>query len=144
MRRAVYVDMVLVALLVVSCAGYAPNVLHVQVGEKGPASTRIEIKDGYLERVLSFGDVALRKTGPEGGVQAQVMLSNKGMHDVAFEYRFVWYDRGGYELPGVTAWLPALLGPGEERGFTSVAPARDAVSFRMMVRRPHGVTPTGS
>ncbi len=135
---------VVLAVICVACAGAAPNVLLVQVGDQGPADVRSEINDRYLDAVLGFGEVSIRQTIPGGTVEAQVVLSNKGRADVAFEYRFMWYDKSGFELPGVKAWLPAVLSAGEARGFTSSAPSRDAVNFRLMVRMPHGVTSTGS
>jgi uncharacterized protein YcfL len=76
--------------------------------------------------------------------EAQVILSNISEREVAFEYRFIWYDVRGFELSQVTSWLPAVLGAKEARGFRSTNPNAAATSFKLMVRNPQPVTPTRS
>lgn len=145
MTRNKTVALLVMALgLAASCAGTAPNVLHVQLGPSGPGSTTTEINDGVLGRMLSFQEVTVKQVGGDGTRQVQVTITNTTSRDVAFEYRFVWYDGKGFEVSSLAAWLPAVLGAGESRGFVSTAPGVDAASFRLMVRMPHGVTPAGT
>lgn len=136
--------LVLLAMVVFACAGTAPNILHVQAGPAGVSSRQIEINDRFIERYISFGDISIKPLDSAGLYETQVILANTGDRDVAFEYRFLWYDAGGFELSQVTSWLPAVLGAKETKGFRSTAPVTGASSFKLMVRKPHPVTPTGS
>jgi uncharacterized protein YcfL len=131
-------------VLLGACAGAVPNALHVDLAPLGQPVTRLEINDRFLERNLGFGDVSVRRSEADGALEVQVIIANKWSRDTAFEYRFIWYDSRGFEATHAAPWLPAVLGPKESRGFRSTAPAVDASSFRLMVRMPHGVTPTGS
>lgn len=143
MKRHGSVLMVL-AVLVTACAGTAPNILHVQAGPAGVSSRQVEINDRFIERTAGFGEVAVKSLDAVGLYEARVVLVNDSGRDAAFEYRFIWYDAQGFELPQVTSWLPAALGAGETKGFRSASPGPGAASFKLMVRRPHPVTPTGS
>ncbi|HVN70403.1 MAG TPA: DUF1425 domain-containing protein [Desulfomonilia bacterium] len=128
----------------VACAGTAPNILHVQAGPMGVSSKQVEINDKYLERNLSFGDVAIKPLDGADLFEAQVILKNESSNDLSFEYRFIWYDARGYEVSNVSSWIPAALGGKESKGFRSAAPGPNAAGFRLMVRNPHPVTSTGS
>jgi uncharacterized protein YcfL len=131
-------------LFVVACAGTAPNILNVQAGPMGVSAKQIEINDKYLERNLSYGDVSIRPFDGANSFETQVMLKNESDRDLSFEYRFIWYDARGYEISGVTSWIPAVLGAKESKGFRSAAPGANAAGFKLMVRNPHPVTDTGS
>lgn len=141
-KHAVYLP--LLAVLVLACAGAAPNILNVQAGPMGVISRQIEINDRFIERNISFGEVSIKPLDSAGMFEAQVILSNISERDVAFEYRFIWYDVRGFELSQVTSWLPAVLGAKEARGFRSTNPNAAATSFKLMVRNPQPVTPTRS
>jgi uncharacterized protein YcfL len=135
---------IILSVFMVSCAGTAPNILHVQAGPMGVSSKKIEINDRYLENNLSYGEVSIKPLGAAYSFEAQVMLTNESMKDLAFEYRFIWYDANGYELSTITSWMPAVLGTKESKGFVSVSPSANAAGFKFMVRMPQPVTGTGS
>jgi uncharacterized protein YcfL len=134
----------ILTLFAVACAGTAPNILNVQVGPMGVSAKQIEINDKYLERNLSYGEVNIRSLDAANSFEVQVNLKNESSRDLAFEYRFIWYDSRGYELSGITSWLPAVLGSKESKGFRSAAPGANSAGFKLMVRMPHSVTDTGS
>ncbi|HPI91657.1 MAG TPA: YcfL family protein [Deltaproteobacteria bacterium] len=136
--------LVLLVVLVLACAGTAPNILYVQAGPAGVSSRQLEINDRFIERTVGFGDISISPLDSTGQFETQVILTNLSDRDVAFEYRFMWYDARGFELSNVTSWLPGILGAKESKGFRSVTPAAGASSFKLMVRKPHPVTPTGS
>ncbi len=136
--------LMLLVTMVFACAGTAPNILSVQAGPSGVSSKQLEINDRFIERNVSFGDISIRPLDTAGLYETQVILANESDRDVAFEYRFAWYDAQGFELSQVTSWLPAVLGAKEAKGFRSTTPGAGAVSFKLMVRKPHPVTPTGS
>jgi uncharacterized protein YcfL len=134
----------LLAFLLVSCAGTSPNILNVQAGPSGVSSKQIEVNDRFLARTLTFGDVSIRPLETGNAIEAQVLVRNESDRDVSFEYRFLWYNAGGFEMSSVTSWIPATLTGKEARGFKSVSPGPDAAGFRLMVRKPHPITSTGS
>jgi len=137
-------SVIILSIFMVSCAGTAPNILHVQAGPMGVSSKKIEINDKYLENNLSYGEVSIKPLGAAYSYEVQVVLKNESMKDLAFEYRFIWHDAKGYELSTITSWMPAVLGSKESKGFLSVSPSANATGFRFMVRMPHPVTDTGS
>ncbi len=132
------------ALLLFSCAGTAPNILHVQAGPGGLSSKKEEINDRWLARSLSFGEVSVRPLGSDSSMEAQVMIQNGTSRDLFFEYRFLWYDAAGFEISSNSAWIPASLSAKEARPFNSSAPGPNAVSFECMVRKTHPITYSGS
>jgi len=134
----------LIALLLAACAGTASNILHVQAGPGGLSSKKEEINDMSLARSLAFGEVSVRPLGLAASMEAQVIIQNKGSRDVMFEYRFIWYDAGGFEISSSPSWIPAFLGGKEARGFKSTAPGPNATNFKCVIRRPHSLTDTGS
>jgi uncharacterized protein YcfL len=134
----------ILTLFMVACAGTAPNILHVQAGPMGVSAKHVEINDKFLERNMSFGDVSIKPLDAANSIEAQVMLKNESDRDLSFEYRFIWYDARGYEISGVTSWIPAALGGRESKGFRSASPGPNTAGFRLMVRNPHPVTDTGS
>ena len=136
--------LIVLALLCFSCAGSAPNILSVKAGPMGISNQNVEINDRFLERNLSFGDVNIRPLNQESDFEAQVMLTNESKRDLSFEYRFIWYDMQGYELSSLTAWIPVRMGAKESKGFRSPSPGPNAASFKLMVRKPHPLTDTGS
>jgi len=140
LRRYVW----LIALLLVSCAGTASNILHVQAGPGGLSSKKEEINDVSLSRSLTFGEVSVRPLGLGSSMEVQVIIQNKSKRDVMFEYRIIWYDAAGFEISSAPSWIPALLSGREARGFKATAPAPNATNFKCMIRRPHALTDTGS
>jgi uncharacterized protein YcfL len=139
-RRLVW----LLALLLVACAGAAPNILHVQAGPGGLSSKKVEINNKWLARTLTFGEVTVRPLGGGASMEAQVNVQNVSSANEYFEYRFLWYDASGFEISTVTNWVPAFLAGGESRGFKTAAPDPNAVSFKFMIRPEQPVTSTGS
>ncbi len=132
------------ALFLFACAGTAPNVLHVQAGPGGLSSKKEVISDKWLARTLSFGEVSVRPLGLGSSLEAQVIVQNQSSRDVDFEYKIIWYDASGFELSSATGWIPCSLSGKEARGFKTTAPAPNAVSFKMMLRKMHPITSTGS
>ncbi|MFY9398457.1 MAG: YcfL family protein [Desulfomonilia bacterium] len=134
----------LAVLLLGACAGTAPNILHVEVDPSGASASSEEINDPGLARRIAFGEVTIRPLGLGSSMEAQVMIENRSSRDVVFEYRFLWYDKSGFEVSTLSSWIPAGLSGKEARGFRSTAPGPDAVSFRCMVRNLRPITDTGS
>ncbi len=137
-------SILLLALFMVACAGTGPNVIHVQASPMGVIAKQVEINDKFLEKNLTFGDVSIKPLDAANSFEAQVSLTNESLKDLAFEYRFMWYDVRGYDLSNITSWIPAVVGGKETKGFRSAAPGSNAAGFKFMVRMPHPVTSTGA
>jgi len=142
--RYFLVSAIAFSVVMVGCATTAPNILTVQAGPGGLSSKKVEVNSSSLARKLAFGEVSIRAIGPDAGMEAQVIVQNKSKRDVSFEYRFIWYDATGFEVSASAAWLPAILGAKEARGFKSSAPNPNAVSFKLMIRKPHPLTDMGT
>jgi uncharacterized protein YcfL len=118
-------------LLIAGCGSVATNILDARLDE----NKTVIINDGALNRQITFGEIRIN------GAEVQVELQNKARRDVNFEYRFIWYDSSGVEISTITNWNPALLTGGETRGFKSTPPSEAAVGYKLMIRRPHAITP---
>ncbi|MCD6570313.1 MAG: DUF1425 domain-containing protein [Deltaproteobacteria bacterium] len=138
------VSVIALSFVIAGCATTAPNILTVQAGPGGLSSKKIEVNSSSLARKLDFGEVSIRDIGAGSGSEAQVIIQNKRKKDVNFEYRFIWYDATGFEVSTSTAWIPATLAAKEARGFKSSAPNPNAVSFKLMIRKPHPLTDMGT
>lgn len=122
-----------VIMMISGCGGISTNIVDARLDGNGKKT--VIINDGALNRQITFGEV--RMNGPE----VQVELQNKTNRDVNFEYRFIWYDTSGMEISTITNWNPAVLTGGETRGFKSTTPSDAAAGCKLMIRRPHAITP---
>ncbi len=118
-------------LLFAGCGGVTTNIIDARLDGK----KTVIINDGALNRQITFGEIRIN------GAEVQVDLQNKTNRDVNFEFRFIWYDPSGVEISTITNWNPGLLSGGETRGFKSTQPSEAAVGYKLMIRRPHAITP---
>jgi uncharacterized protein YcfL len=123
--------LLLICILFEGCGGVVTNVMDAKLD----GTKNIIINDGGLNRQISFGEFK------KNGAEVQVELQNRTKRDVSFEYRFIWYDTNGIEMSTLTNWNPATLTGMESRGFKSTPPSDAAAGFKMMIRRPHAITP---
>lgn len=144
MKKIVTYGMSIWILSLISCAGSTPNTLNIKAGPKGVSERQVLVQDKRLGRKLDFGEVSIKPLNNESGFEAQVMLLNKSRRQLSIEYRFIWYDRNGYEFSGMHAWIPKILGAKSASGVRSVSPGPDYQGFRFMVRHPKPLTDTGS
>ncbi len=69
-------------------------------------------------------------------IEAQANLVNRTRGHLAVQYRFVWLDGSGIEVPpAVNAWRNITLAPQEIRGLTGIAPTPDCSDFRVHVKQ---------
>jgi uncharacterized protein YcfL len=122
---------IVTCLILAGCGGVSTNIIDARLDGK----KTVIINDGALNRQITFGEIRMN------GAEVQVELQNKANRDVNFEYRFIWYDSSGVEISTITNWNPAVLTGGETRGFKSTPPSEAAVGYKMMIRRPHAITP---
>jgi uncharacterized protein YcfL len=126
-----YLFFIAFCLLIAGCGGISTNILDARLD----GNKTVIINDGALNRQITFGEIRIN------GAEVQVELQNKAKRDVNFEYRFIWYDSSGVEISTITNWIPTILTGGETRGFKSTQPSEAAVGYKLMIRRPHEITP---
>ncbi len=98
-----------------------------------PFDRRITVSP-ELGSAIWVTDVRLTKTTSlQYTMQANIVNNTSGVVEV--EYRTVWLDSNGTELPSVvSSWTPMSAAPREVVGLASTAPSPDAVDFRFYVQ----------
>lgn len=70
-------------------------------------------------------------------MKAQATLRSKDKDTVPFQYRFDWYDAGGFEInSGAGSWKPLILNGRETKTIQTVAPDPRAKEFKLKIREP--------
>jgi uncharacterized protein YcfL len=81
--------------------------------------------------------VDVRSTMVGDVMKVQAILQSKDKDTLPFQYRFDWYDAGGYEInSGAGAWKPLILYGRETKTVQSVAPDKRAKEFKLKIREP--------
>ena len=98
-----------------------------------PVDRRVTIAPDLGTRVY-VTDVRLAKGASQHyTMQANIVNNTSGV--VQVEYRTVWLDATGMEIPSVTStWLPMSAAAREVVGLASTAPSSEAVDFRFYVQ----------
>ena len=98
-----------------------------------PMDRRVTISPD-LGTAVWVTDVRVTRTGSQQTtLQANVVNNTDAV--IRMEYRTVWLDAAGAELPSVVStWLPISAAPREIVGLRSTAPAPEAVDFRFYVQ----------
>jgi len=70
-------------------------------------------------------------------MRAQATLRSKDKDTLPFQYRFDWYDAGGFEInSGAGSWKPLILYGRETKTIQAVAPDPRAKEFKLKIREP--------
>ncbi len=70
-------------------------------------------------------------------MRAQATLRSKDKNTLPFQYRFDWYDAGGFEInSGAGSWKPIILNGRETKTIQGVAPDPRAKEFKLKIREP--------
>lgn len=81
--------------------------------------------------------VDIRSTMAGDVLKVQATLSSKDRDTLPFQYRFDWYDGGGFEInSGAGSWKPLILYGRESKTIQSVAPDPRAKEFKLKIREP--------
>lgn len=103
-----------------------------------PAPVSVVVKDnrfvfdGFQAQSVAVQDVRCSKTR-DGFEKVQVFVKNLTTDPIRTRYRFNWQDANGVEVvdPDHDGWEKETLIPGDEGVFTSIAPRKDCVDFKM-------------
>lgn len=93
----------------------------------------IEYRSGELADDLSISDI---KVGSAGDLmKAQVTIKSGSRFDLAFEYKFKWLDKDGFEIAlDSRPWTPVSISPYESKSVQAVAPNASAKAFKVLVQ----------
>ncbi len=70
-------------------------------------------------------------------MRVQAALRSKDKDTLPFQYRFDWYDAGGFEInSGAGSWKPLILTGRETKTIQAVAPDPRAKEFKLKIREP--------
>jgi uncharacterized protein YcfL len=70
-------------------------------------------------------------------MRAQATLRSKDKDTLPFQYRFEWFDGGGFEInAGSGSWKPLILNGRESTTIQGVAPDPRAREFKLKIREP--------
>jgi uncharacterized protein YcfL len=99
-----------------------------------------------LEKNVVFNNSGLKgdiqivdvKSAMAGDImRAQATLRSKDRDTLPFQYRFDWYDAGGFEInSGSGSWKPLILYGRETKTIQAVAPDPRAKEFKLKIREP--------
>ena len=102
-----------------------------------PADRRVTLSPDLGSRVW-VTDVRLTKAKSQHyTLQANVANNTDGV--VRMEYKVVWLDSNGAEIPSVVStWQPMSAAARNVVGLTATAPAPEAVDFRLYIQGAQG------
>ena len=102
-----------------------------------PADRRVTVSPDLGSRVW-VTDVRLTKAKSQHyTLQANVANNTDGV--VRMEYKVVWLDSSGAEIPSVVStWQPMSAAARNVAGLTATAPSPEAVDFRLYVQVARG------
>ena len=99
-----------------------------------------------LEKKVVFNNSGLKgdvqivdvKSALAGDImRAQATLRSKDKDTIPLQYRFDWYDAGGFEInSGAGSWKPLILNGRETKTVQGVAPDPRAKEFLLKIREP--------
>jgi uncharacterized protein YcfL len=70
-------------------------------------------------------------------LRVQATLRSKDKDTLPLQYRFEWYDAGGFEInSGAGSWKPLVLNGREVKTVQGVAPDPRAKEFKLKIREP--------
>jgi len=124
MRHLVGLFVAGVAALLVGCASTSLP----------PADSRVTIAADLADDIQVMSLKCVRDAG--GYLELQSTLVNRKAVDCEIEWRVVWLGADGLEIPSaVSNWSKRQLSANDVGGMRNVAPSRDAVDFRLNLRR---------
>lgn len=96
------------------------------------------VVDSNAKRYLNI--VSLQNSNDAGLLRAGVRLTNKNNSVEILRYRFVWFDKSGFELQGISSiWEEILLRPSEPVSISRIAASEKAVSYKVYLFDIHSV-----
>lgn len=98
-------------------------------------SAKEVILDGFQPGYVAVQDIRRSRTN-DGYQRVQVLVKNLTTVPMRTRYRFDWQDANGVVVmdPDHDAWEKMTLIPGDNGTFTSIAPKKNCVDFRLRMK----------
>lgn len=93
------------------------------------------ILDGMMSQWVVVEDIRRSRTN-DGYERIQVLVKNLTQAPIRVKFRFDWQEANGVVVvdPDHDAWEKETLLPGDNGTFTSIAPRKDCVDFRLRMK----------
>ncbi|HNY27196.1 MAG TPA: DUF1425 domain-containing protein [Candidatus Sumerlaeota bacterium] len=129
---------VLVAPLT-GCSNQSPNVLIGQQTATGGVQSDLLVVNPRLQKRLTLLTADSRRVNDL--MQVNVQIQNTTKKPVMFEHKFQWFDVNNFEISDPTAhWNPDRVEGMDVVQIPAMAPAPNAVKFKILVRDPAPIT----
>lgn len=104
----------------------------VTMNERGYEQV-IEYRSGELADDLTIDDIKVGRAGDL--LKAQVTIKSGSRFDLAFQYKFKWLDKDGFEIDlDSRPWTPISISPYESKSVQATAPSASAQAFKILVQ----------
>ena len=118
----------------------APNMLMGQETAAGGMATTLNVSNPRLQKKIEI-DVNAKSRRLNGNLEINVQLTNRTKKTRKFEYKFLWFDRDGFEISRSRGnWTPMVIDGRESMGVQGTAPIPEATSFKLQLRLPDPVS----
>ncbi|MDD2898629.1 MAG: YcfL family protein [Desulfuromonadaceae bacterium] len=142
-QRGKYISYGIAAVLLLASTGLTGCSTTAGIEATGKSSWNDDGSRG-LDKKVVFNNSGLKgdieivemKSSQAGDLmRAQATLRSKDKATVLFQYRFDWYDAGGFEInSGAGSWKPLILTGRETKTIQNVAPDPRAKEFKLKLR----------
>ena len=118
------------AALLVACA--SSEVTTVSPDNKGQYQAILDSK--YPRLLTDITAQAVRQRVSAGLLMASVDIKNEDLSRKDLQYKFLWFDRDGFEVqPDGRPWTPLALSGEETKAVQAVAPQSNVVTFKIQI-----------
>ncbi len=121
------------------CSNHSPNALIGQQTATGGVQSDVLVVNPRLQKRLTLLEADSRRVNDL--MQVNVKIQNTTKNPVMFEHKFQWFDVDNFEISDPTAhWNPDRIEGMDVLQIPAMAPAPNAVKFKILVRDPMPVT----
>ena len=117
-------------LLVTACA--SSEVTTVAPDAKGQYQAVLDSK--YSRQFPDITAQAVRQRFTAGLLMASVDIKNEDLSRKVLQYKFLWFDRDGFEVqPDSRPWTPLTMLGEETKTVQALAPQSNVVTFKIQI-----------
>jgi uncharacterized protein YcfL len=117
-------------LLVTACA--SSEVTTVAPDAKGQYQAVLDSK--YSRQFTDITAQAVRQRFTAGLLMASVDIKNEDLSRKVLQYKFLWFDRDGFEVqPDGRPWTPLTMLGEETKTVQALAPQSNVVTFKIQI-----------
>lgn len=130
----------LIAALSAAACNRSPNTMMGYEKSAGGVATNLYIANPSLQKRITLVEPADSRRVNDL-LRVKVRLQNRSKKTAFFEYKFQWFDGEEFEIEDKKAhWTPAGIVGRNTLQVQETAPHPDAVTFKLLVRKPEPVS----